>query len=156
VQNRRIGVYAMKGREMRKQKAQPLRNIDSSSNVLVEVPVPLDPHSPRKRKFVCDVANLIVYYDYPDGDTITGIELCLANVHKGKSLVDIFISSDDYYKKFVVTPAEKTTCGMVRGRTAGYMSVDKTEVLDKVRICTPNLESNIADFLISRITKYMY
>ena len=141
---------------MRLQKAHQIESVNPTCNVLVEVPIPLDPHSHRKRKFVCDVANLVVFYNYPDGDTITGIELCLADVHKGKSIEDIYISSDDYYKKFVVTPAERSTGGMVRGRMAGYMAVDKSEVLEKVRICTVNLESNIVDFLISRIKKYMY
>jgi hypothetical protein len=47
------------------------------------------------------------------------------------------------------TSAEKSTGGMVRGQAIGYINVDKSEVLEKVRICTANLESNIVDFLIS-------
>ena len=45
---------------------------------------------------------------------------------------------------------------MVRGRAVGYVSVDKFEVLDKVKTCAANLEFSIADFLLTRIKKYMY
>jgi hypothetical protein len=142
------------GNEMSPQKANN-RSADPTSNVFVEIPIPSDPHSPRKWKFVCDAASLIVFYDEHDSETITGIELCLAKVPKGKSPEDIFISSDDYDKKFVITPAVRTTGGMVRGRAVGYVDVDKSEVLDKARICTANLDSEIRDFLPTRFKKYL-
>jgi hypothetical protein len=136
--------------------AHEIRGADPSSNVLVEVPVPRDPTAPRKRKFVCDAANLLVYYSHRDGETIVGMELCLAGVRRGRESVDLFISSDDYYKKFVVMPAERTVGGLVRGRASGYMSVDKSEVLERARTCTADLEQPITDFVMSRIRKYLY
>jgi hypothetical protein len=141
---------------MRSKTMQGIETFDPASQLLVEVPVPLDPAAPRKRKFVCDTANLLLHYSYPDGDTIVGMELCLAGVHRSGELMDLFISSDDYYRKFVVMPAEKTTSGLVRGRASGYMSVDKSELLERVRICTADLEPNIVEFVSSRIKKYLY
>ena len=50
------------------QKPHQIGNTDPFYNLLVEVPMPLDPHSPRKRKLVRDVANLLVYYDSKSND----------------------------------------------------------------------------------------
>jgi hypothetical protein len=141
---------------MQPKTAHRIGGLDTSSNVLVEVPVPLDPAAPRTRRFVCDAANLLLHYSYPDGDTIVGMELCLAGVHRSSDLVDLFISSDDYYRKFVVMPAEKSTGGLVRGRASGYMNVDKSGILERVRICTADLEPHLAGFVMTRIQKYLY
>jgi hypothetical protein len=36
------------------------------------------------------------------------------------------------------------------------MSVDKSELLERVRICTADLEPNIVEFVSSRIKKNLY
>jgi hypothetical protein len=124
---------------------------------LKEVPQRLDPRSPRKRKFESGRASLIVIYDYPNGDHITGIELIITDVPDNRgNKRDIYISSDDYYKKFVVCPAERTTKGLVRGPSAGHMYLNKEKVLDLVKRCTATLEDNIIDFVVDRIQKHMY
>jgi hypothetical protein len=130
---------------------------DLVDGVLREIPLELEPNSPRKRRFICDAANLTIYYDFPGGDTIVSAELCLADVKVGTARVmDVYIESDDYYKKFTVAPAERTTSGLVRSKAMGHVNVDKTEILERIKFCTSNLEYNVIDFLIKRIKKYMY
>jgi len=134
-----------------------MSNTDLVDSVLREIPQELDPKAPRKRKFVCDTANLTIYYNYPMGDIIQSAELCLADVHVGSQRVmDVYIESDDYYKKFTVAPAKRTTSGLIRSQATGHMNLDKAELLERIRFCTQDLEYNIIDFLINRIKKYMY
>jgi hypothetical protein len=129
----------------------------TTTAVLKEISQQLDPFSPRKRRFTSDAAELTIFYSFPDGDRVTGMELFLSEIPVGKTAArDVYISSDDYYKKFVVVPAEKTSRGFVRGATAGHMHVDKAAVLERVRLCTAELENNVIDFVTSRIRKFMY
>jgi hypothetical protein len=124
---------------------------------LKEVQQRLELRSPRKRRFESSEASLIVLYDDPNGDRITGFELIMTDVPDSRGNgSDVFISSDDYYKKFVVCPAKRMTTGLVRGPSAGHMVLDIGKVIDRIRQCTTGLESNIIDFIISRTKKYLY
>jgi hypothetical protein len=134
-----------------------MSNTDLVDSVLREIPQELDPKSPRKRRFVCETANLTIFYNYPMGDIIVSAELCLADVHVGSARVmNVYIESDDYYKKFTIAPAKRTIAGLVRSNAVGHMNLDKTEILERIKFCTQDLEYNIIDFLITRIKKYMY
>jgi hypothetical protein len=134
-----------------------MTNRDVVDGVLVEIPQELDPKSSRKRKFVCENANLVIYYDFPAGDIIVSAELCLADVHVGiNRIMDIFIESNDYYKKFTVAAAARTTSGLARSQSTGHVNVDKIEILERIKFCTANLEYNVIDFLIKRVKKYMF
>ncbi len=129
----------------------------STAPFLKEVPQPLDPRSPRRRKFTSRDASLLIFYDYPDGDHVNGFELILTDVpDERKAPRDIFISSDDYYRKFVICPAQRTPAGLVRGKNAGYMKLDKEEILRIFGLIAEGIERNITDFVVSRIRKYMY
>ena len=134
-----------------------MNSVDIVDGVLREIPQELDPKAPRKRRFVCEKANLTIYYNFPMGDIIQSAELCLADVKVGtQRLMDVYIESDDYYKKFTVMPAKRTSNGLVRSAAGGHMNLDKAEILERIKFCTQDLEYNIVDFLINRIKKHMY